>query len=687
MVYKRSSVHLLMIMFIFCSQLIVAQDINDFIVKIDSGAVLSETNALVVDTNHVHSDSVKLNISNLSLRKDSFDVYSYSFFKDSVNYINYKYIDTVNHVSGHFNPVSTFKVAYNDLGIIGSAQDNQVFSPSQATGFEVGFNNFSAYIVEPHNILLYQTRTPYSKLFYMMGAVQEHVLKVTHAQSFINDQLNASFNFDLYNHLGAYTHQHTDVKKFNGGLGYKTKNLRYHIQAQYYINKQKLQENGGIVDLDKFEENEENNRQIYKTNLVTAENVIKKSGFLVQQTFNISKSEPDYSGIPDTNILQFQGYSVTHFKKPYFDPVTHLGQIKYNFNYELESFRYSDKDQKSDIYDGLPMYPGFDEVNFFDSISNRSFINEIIYSNSDYKDCYKTPKFLNYFFGIRHEYNEYTQDSAKRIFVHYALIGGAFLNLSNTLSVLADAQYYIGDYLNNDMSLNGKVFFKIQSHLFTGGINVSHRSPDWIYQSFSSLRFMWNNDFTKIDIQKLFFNYHFKSFDFEFELLNIHNYVFLNQQIIPQQTKENIQHIIVRAQKDFRFGPFGTDIMFIYQNVSHLNIVRVPDLSAKMKIFYQNILFKGALDLEIGVEASYFTAYHANKYMPALRSFHLQDEQLIGDYPYLDVYLNAKIGQARLFVRYDHFNAGLMGYTYYASPNYPAQDAAFRFGVSWILFN
>jgi hypothetical protein len=87
------------------------------------------------------------------------------------------------------------------------------------------------------------------------------------------------------------------------------------------------------------------------------------------------------------------------------------------------------------------------------------------------------------------------------------------------------------------------------------------------------------------------------------------------------------------------------------------------------------------------VEASYYTKYYANRYIPAIRSFHIQNEQAIGDYPFLDVYLNAKIGKARLFVRYDHFNAGMMGYTYYASPFYPAEDASFRFGLTWILFD
>ena len=683
MASKHVFILFLMMIFLYHPQVVLAYN------PPDSSVISNDLQVMKMDSVVDLSDSLGSQaVHDFFLRRDSLDVYSYSLLKDdSINYVNYQYIDTINHTVGEFNPVKYFNVAYNDLGIIGSAQENQLFSPAVSSGFNVGFSSFNVYNIKPKEILLYKTRTPYSELFYMMGAAKEHVLRVIHAQSFVDDRVNANFDFRLYDHLGAYTHQHSSVKRFYGGLGYITKDSRYQAQAQYYYNNQKLEENGGIADLSDFEENKENNRLVYETNLTTAENLITKSGVVVQQTFNISKAEPDLSKIPDTNTLQFEGYSVTHFKKPYFDPVTHLGQIKYHFNYQVESFRYLDNDQKSKIYDGLPVYPGFDENYFFDSIANKKYINELTYSNSDYKDQVYDPKFLNYFFGIRHEYNEYYQDSSKRAFVHYALIGGVFVNISSNLSVLSDAYYYVGDYKNNDFAINGKLFFKFKSHLFTGGININHRSPDWIYQSFSSLRFKWDNDFGKTDIQKLFLEYHRKRFEFIIQVQNIKNQVYFDQNILPQQSDKNIQHILVRAQKDFRFGPLGIDISFIYQTISHSDIIRIPDITAKMKVFYQGILFNDALGLEIGVESRYYTAYYANRYMPAIRSFHLQNEQLIGDYPFLDVYLNAKIGKARLFVRYDHFNAGMMGYTYYASPDYPAQDAAFRFGVNWMLFN
>jgi hypothetical protein len=73
--------------------------------------------------------------------------------------------------------------------------------------------------------------------------------------------------------------------------------------------------------------------------------------------------------------------------------------------------------------------------------------------------------------------------------------------------------------------------------------------------------------------------------------------------------------------------------------------------------------------------------------MPATRSFYLQDKKQIGNYIYMDVFLNVKIQRARIFIMYSHFNASFMKQSYYMVPNYPQQDAAFKFGVDWRFFD
>lgn len=655
-----------------------------------------------VDTIKHQKQSKKL--IDYAFRKDSLDVYRYSFYQDdSINYINLQNLDTSNHNNGQYNPVKRFDVSYNDLGPIASAHQNQVFTPSSELGFQYGINSFNAFLWRDKDLSLYDNRSPYTKVFYLMGSKKENILKVSHAQSFLDQQITAQVDFQLFNHLSYYERQHTDAKNFKGGFGYRTKNKRYRANFQYYHNKILNEENGGIKNLLDFEEDRETNRQIIPIELDNAENLIRISGISLKQDFYLSKPEPDLSQISDTNIIQYDAYSVIHYKKPWFAPVSHFGKISYRFNYQRENYLYTDSDQKSELYDSipvwieessafnnytLPFYPTADSSKIFDSVTVRKYTNEMIYSNSDYKDEPIDPKFLNYFIGFRNDYTYWHQACFnERKMTHNALIGGAFISLSNFLSIAGDAAYYVGDYANNDFQLNGKLYLTLKGNTLSGGITVIHRSPDFIYQEFTSSRLRWNNDFGKTDQQLLFVRFERKNLWASAKVMNISNHLYFDEKYQPQQVGENIQHIVIEALKDVRIGNWGGDLRITYQTVSNSDVIRIPELTGKARLFYHNFLFDDVLDMELGLEVYYFTEYYADRYIPVLRSWHIQNVQPIGNYPFLDVYFNAKIGRARLFVRYENFNANFMKNTYYSSPAYPGLDPMFRFGVSWILFN
>jgi hypothetical protein len=52
-----------------------------------------------------------------------------------------------------------------------------------------------------------------------------------------------------------------------------------------------------------------------------------------------------------------------------------------------------------------------------------------------------------------------------------------------------------------------------------------------------------------------------------------------------------------------------------------------------------------------------------------------------------DVYVNVLIKRARVFVKFDHFNSGWLGYNYQFIANQPLTDRGLRFGISWAFFD
>ena len=51
----------------------------------------------------------------------------------------------------------------------------------------------------------------------------------------------------------------------------------------------------------------------------------------------------------------------------------------------------------------------------------------------------------------------------------------------------------------------------------------------------------------------------------------------------------------------------------------------------------------------IGFDLYYNTSYYANAYMPSLAVFYQQKEKMLGNHPYVDVFLNVRLKRGQVF--------------------------------------
>jgi hypothetical protein len=167
----------------------------------------------------------------------------------------------------------------------------------------------------------------------------------------------------------------------------------------------------------------------------------------------------------------------------------------------------------------------------------------------------------------------------------------------------------------------------------------------------------------------------------------ISDYVYLNQEAHPAQHKGSINMIRFELRDEYRWKAWGFDVQAIYTMNSNKDLIRVPDFMARLSIYPTISLFKNAAVLQPGVDILYNTAYYASAYMPALRMFYLQDEKKIGGYPYIDIFVNLMVKRFRIFVKYQHLNDLWGPNKYYMIPHYPAQGAAFKWGLSWSFYD
>jgi hypothetical protein len=149
-----------------------------------------------------------------------------------------------------------------------------------------------------------------------------------------------------------------------------------------------------------------------------------------------------------------------------------------------------------------------------------------------------------------------------------------------------------------------------------------------------------------------------------------------------------VDYLKVKAQKEFRYGKFALDNTVLFQQaVSGEEVFNVPQIVTRNTLYFQDELFKKALFLQTGVTFKYFTEYNMNAYDPVLAEFYVQNDQELGGFPLVDLFLSAKIRQTRIFFKWEHFNQLFKSTNdQFSAPGYPYRDAVIRFGLVWNFF-
>ena len=63
--------------------------------------------------------------------------------------------------------------------------------------------------------------------------------------------------------------------------------------------------------------------------------------------------------------------------------------------------------------------------------------------------------------------------------------------------------------------------------------------------------------------------------------------------------------------------------------------------------------------LNTGLTATYHSEYYGDFYNPLIGGFSNQNEFLVGGYPRIDLFINAKVQQTRLYLKAEHINSWL----------------------------
>ncbi|MEL6303470.1 MAG: putative porin, partial [Bacteroidota bacterium] len=117
-------------------------------------------------------------------------------------------------------------------------------------------------------------------------------------------------------------------------------------------------------------------------------------------------------------------------------------------------------------------------------------------------------------------------------------------------------------------------------------------------------------------------------------------------------------------------------------------VLNVPELVTRNTFYFSSDVFKKAMYIQTGVNFKYFTSYNMDAYHPLLGEFYIQNREEFGGFPMLDVFINAKVRQTRIYLKAEHLNSLFTTEpSFYSAPEYPYRDFVIRFGLVWNFFS
>lgn len=556
---------------------------------------------------------------------------------------------------------------YNFLGTLGSASDPQVFRLNLNPYTFTSIRSYDLQMLQSDSIKSFHTNKRYTELRYHSGNFKEQRIAVVHTQN-INLYWNAGINFDRQGVNDFMNFSNTFRSRFAIHTNYNSPDKKYNIFAHAIWNSIKNEVNGGLSSDSLFDNTRLTNLGIkgLAYRISNAEQRIRKKIFYVSQYYDLGNNLTDSSG----NIISH-------------NPIVRLHHY---ISIEKKSFVYSDISPDSTFYSNF--YYGtltYDSL-YSDDIINR-FSIKLPSDSSRHSGFFR--KWDSEFFG-EYQYVKYGQRTDTS-WNNLSAGANVFLMSDSSLPKIFVEGMYVVDGMDK-----GKYQFKLEAYspentIGKFGLNITHgqSSPDLIYRWYNSNNFIWNNSFSSIKYLRAGVNYYLKKYFLKIQAdhIKIKNYVYLNSHAFPDQYYGTISINQLNIIKNFNYKYWHFNNSLTYQKTDHEELVRLPSFVSDHSLYFEKHFYKKALLAAFGLSANYNSSYFANEFMPANAMFYLQNTTKTGGYFRIDLFLNAQIKTARIFLKFENIADDIIKRSYYLTPHYPMPGRVLKFGIAWKFFD
>jgi hypothetical protein len=567
---------------------------------------------------------------------------------------------------------------YATIGQRGGAAYALRYQPIRRYGTTVGFRQFDLYQTTGSDLEYYRLEHPFTYLSHVRETEQEDGYTIAKFSRNFSDGVNLVLDYSRLNQQGEqdqYPAQALRNTHVATGFSIRPPGSRYSGFFSFSANTYEQLQNGGIVD-SSFQRNEGGGEISNIANLDT---------YLDETRLRYS-----YREVMATQYLQFGGKvdSISGRERRAFT-------LRHRFKYDGRRHRVSSEVLDPDNSDTLRFYQDFPDL-LLDTRGVRNQIRHRVIENdftistfrrgtsSDKATVQKDVLEA----GLTHMYHKIEQDGDSTVnnLLAHARVG---LRPNDNLNILVSGQLNLlgqtGDYRVEgegtlDLGKAGKLELKALNQLY---------APDLVQQVYRlNGTTIWDNNFGKTLELRMEGAYTLPIVKIRaglaYSLLT--NYVFFNEEGRPEQADDVNSLLQLTLERDLSFGRWNLTNRLLLQEADQ-DVFRLPRIYGEHSFYYSGKWFK-VLNVNLGVDVRFATAFSPYYYNPVIQQFQLQERQARGFQYQVDPFFSMRVTRFRFFVKYVQANSLVEpDKLLYLTADHPNPDGAMRFGVSWRLLD
>lgn len=577
---------------------------------------------------------------------------------------------------------------------MGLAQRSLLFEPPKTIGFDVGLHALDIYKLTPQDIKYYDARVPVTWLSMYTAGSSEQYFKALHTQN-ISPNWNIGLNLNFVGSRGFYASNRVlgqNVSNINGAFftRYESKNKRYNLLGNVILNNLKSPETGSILNEDIYGAQGTFDPTTEAVRLPNTFENWKSAGIYLKQSYYIGRIDTTLQASA-ANVLPTQ-------------------RVTYTLHYNTDKYDFLQND--IDTYRVFPDYY-FSSNRSRDSLTVKHLMNDFGYSfylrgksNQYVKNEFKLDLGLT---QDLYSYSQYVSDTVVTEYGNKQRMADRKRDASfQNITIKGKLSYRFSDRVNLEGTVNqiavGRNFgdFLYDAKLLLAGGKKAGRivlnaylqssSPSLVATRWISNHYIFNNKFANQKTTNFSFNYINETLqlDLKAEYFLITDYLYYEAQpggidAHPVQLSTPINLLKLSLGKNLAWRNLHFDNFIVYEKTDYQNTLRIPEVYTYSSLYYNTFLFR-VLHLTGGLNVRYNTPYLAPSYAVGLGQFYNGADVKFSSFPVGTAFLKGTIKNTNLFVAYDYANQGLFSKGYYTVNRYPQQQAALKFGVSWMFF-